>query len=447
MAFWKKSLMAQLVTYFLLLSLMITGAVAFISFWRAREALLKSVDDRLEVANTLKTDALDQWAEDRRRDILLITELPDIKTQAQILLTHRSSEPEYQAAYETLSQYLADVLKVQPNLQEVFVVNKANRVLVSTNKEQENLISVLTDYIEIQRDSGANFRSNFYPDPSTGEPRVTFRILIVGIVEGKEQTLGTLAMHMALNEIGQIIGQSAGLGETGETYLVADLSSKRVKITGKDTEATELAQNVESFGINQAMKGENKKTEAPPVTYNNYAGVPVIGNYSWVSKQDVGLLVELTEREAFRPAQELAIVVALTGLASAAFLTIGVYLIASRIAHPILIVTDVAAAIEAGSFNTEQLDSVATRADEVGLLARVFQRMAREVYAREQRLKQQVQELQIVIDEAKRESSVSEITDSDFFQDLTQKAQRLRAERNERTQRLSQRKKKKDGDS
>jgi len=77
-------------------------------------------------------------------------------------------------------------------------------------------------------------------------------------------------------------------------------------------------------------------------------------------------------------------------------------------------------------FNPENLTEVAHRADELGQLGRVFERMAAEVYAREQRLRQQVQELRIQIDEAKKDRQVAEITESDYFKDLQKKAKKLR---------------------
>lgn len=51
--------------------------------------------------------------------------------------------------------------------------------------------------------------------------------------------------------------------------------------------------------------------------------------------------------------------------------------------------TDAAAAIKAGTFDPESLSTVVARTDSLGQLARVFQRMAREVRAREADLKQQ----------------------------------------------------------
>src|SRR5437868_1827564 len=90
------------------------------------------------------------------------------------------------------------------------------------------------------------------------------------------------------------------------------------------------------------------------------------------------------------------------------------------------LVTAAAAAIKANTFQPESLDEVARRSDELGQLALVFQEMARQVYAREQQLQRQVQQLRIEIDQERRASEVAEITESDYFQQLLGKAEELR---------------------
>jgi CheY-like chemotaxis protein len=89
-------------------------------------------------------------------------------------------------------------------------------------------------------------------------------------------------------------------------------------------------------------------------------------------------------------------------------------------------VTAAAAAIKANTFQPESLDEVASRPDELGQLALVFQEMARQVYAREQQLQQQVQQLRIEIDQTRKARDVAEITESDYFQQLLGKADELR---------------------
>ena len=89
-------------------------------------------------------------------------------------------------------------------------------------------------------------------------------------------------------------------------------------------------------------------------------------------------------------------------------------------------VTAAAAAIKTDSYQPESLDEVAHRGDALGQLAQVFQEMARQVYAREQRLQRQVQQLRIEIDQAHKAREVAEITESEYFQQLLGKAEEIR---------------------
>jgi DNA-binding response OmpR family regulator len=90
-------------------------------------------------------------------------------------------------------------------------------------------------------------------------------------------------------------------------------------------------------------------------------------------------------------------------------------------------VVEAARAVENATFRPESLDAVASRDDALGQLARVFRRMAREVVAREEALKQEVRELRIEIDARRAATQVAEITETDYFQELQRKASALRA--------------------
>lgn len=94
--------------------------------------------------------------------------------------------------------------------------------------------------------------------------------------------------------------------------------------------------------------------------------------------------------------------------------------------------TAAAAALEAGSYDPDSVRKVAERDDPLGQLARVFGRMALEVIQREEALKQQVQELRIEIDNAKKAKQVAAITETDDFKLLQQKARELQRRRRNR---------------
>ena len=103
-------------------------------------------------------------------------------------------------------------------------------------------------------------------------------------------------------------------------------------------------------------------------------------------------------------------------------------LLARTIVSPILSLTNVAKLIEAGQWDKvdiARLEKIGGGA-EVGQLARIFASMTRQVYVRETDLRKQVEGLKIVIDETKRKKAVEEITDSEFFQNLSERASKIR---------------------
>ena len=88
--------------------------------------------------------------------------------------------------------------------------------------------------------------------------------------------------------------------------------------------------------------------------------------------------------------------------------------------------TAAAAQVEAGVYEPEGLDGVVARPDDLGQLARLFQRMIRQVYTREQALRQQVAELRIEIDHAHQARQVAQIVGTGYFQSLRDQARDLR---------------------
>jgi HAMP domain-containing protein len=75
---------------------------------------------------------------------------------------------------------------------------------------------------------------------------------------------------------------------------------------------------------------------------------------------------------------------------------------------------------------TRKLQQVVTRQDELGQLGQVFQRMVNEVIARQQRLRQQIRDLKIEIDESRKTKEVEQIVETDYFKDLQAKAKKFR---------------------
>jgi len=376
MKFWKKSLMARLVGYFLLLSLVTVSLVGYIAFIRAREALKQSVFDRLHAVATLKEDELNRWIDDQRRDVVFIAWLPEVRAQAGSLLSHPESDPDYQAAYALLTEYLKFLVTSTSDSAELFILDLDGNIVLSTDEAHEGQSQAEALYFIQGR---SKLTQHVYTSPLTGKPTIT---IATPLFDERKRRVGVLASHLSLARIDRLILERTGLGTSGETYVVNTSNafvSAEALFSGQ-----EFPGGVHSEGIDTAVQGIDGSG-----LYLNYVGVPVIGVYRWVDDREVALLAEMSQAEAFAPARQLAGTIVLIGSISAGLLAVGVYLLARQIARPILAITDTATQVAAGDLT--QTAPVLSE-DEVGVLARAFNQMTGQLRLLYEHLEEQVEE-------------------------------------------------------
>ncbi|MFM7888444.1 MAG: hypothetical protein ACKPCM_17520, partial [Pseudanabaena sp.] len=92
---FKKRLLLQLVGYFSILSIVTVLLVAVSANVRSRDALRRSAIDRLAVATSLKESQVTQWVDNQRRDVILMTQLPDFLMNAEVTFTKNRESPEF----------------------------------------------------------------------------------------------------------------------------------------------------------------------------------------------------------------------------------------------------------------------------------------------------------------------------------------------------------------
>ncbi|PIG95358.1 ATP-binding protein [Gloeocapsopsis sp. IPPAS B-1203] len=317
MKFWEQHLTTKVAGSFLLLSLMAVGVVGSVAFFQAREALKQAAFNRLSVAATLKEEEITRWFEDQRQDFLLVTQYPAVQRNLETLLREQN-EPQNLIVYKTLLDYLIGVTQTKPALSEIFILDRSNQIILSTDRQREGNYEILANvtYLE-QVDPGESFAPIFYVSPITHEPSVT---LATPIRDRTQVRQGVILAHLNLDRIDQIVRERTGLGTTGETYLVGSLVTQNTFISKEDTNTREFPEGVSSQGIDAAMSGVSGAG-----LYLNYAKIPVIGVYRWLNEQDLALLVEMEQEEAFAPARQLATTLVLVGLVAVAALSIGVY--------------------------------------------------------------------------------------------------------------------------
>lgn len=176
----------------------------------------------------------------------------------------------------------------------------------------------------------------------------------------------------------------------------------------------------------EALRGAEQQRE--PQNFEQGDGLTVAAPITADRTGNVigGVLVTLStahvdeqQRDDLRLAIGIAVAAVAIGLIAA---LIG----ARRVAGPVRELTAAATAVDQGSYAPGSLDPVTARRDEIGRLAQVFDQMARQVRAREERMQREIKQLSVQIDETKRRQQVAEITETDYFRDLQRRAKEMR---------------------
>jgi signal transduction histidine kinase/HAMP domain-containing protein len=125
------------------------------------------------------------------------------------------------------------------------------------------------------------------------------------------------------------------------------------------------------YGISHALQGQSGSG-----AYTNLAGVPVFGAYRWNADLQVALLAEQPQTQALAAGNTLTAMVVGATLAVALITAAIAAFVTRRLTVPIVQLTETAAWMARGDLNQEVNIN---RRDEIGILARAFNRMAAEL--------------------------------------------------------------------
>ncbi|MGQ9834337.1 MAG: cache domain-containing protein, partial [Candidatus Villigracilaceae bacterium] len=384
MRFWNKSLIARLVTYFLALSVIGVIATMLITLAIVRSLLTSSIYDRLNAVATLKENEINRWVNDQRDELSYLAVKPDLRVHVRTLSAAEEDPAKYAAAHDAILEILTRAAESHPSFSEVFLMSSVGgKVLVSTEKGNEGQYRVSDSYYTQGRlDS---YIQNVYISPQTGQPTMT---ISAPVRDADGKLLGVLATHINLDRLDSIILQRAGLGKSGETYIV-DRFNNFISVARFGERG--FPRGVHTQGIDAALRGVNGAA-----MYKNYNGIPVIGVYRWVEEREIALLAEINQSEALAPVQRVAALIILSGFTIVVLLTLGIFRLARQIAHPLLAINNAANQMATGDL--EARAPVLTE-DEIGTLAAAFNTMAGQikqlVSGLEQRVAERTVELEI----------------------------------------------------
>jgi len=328
-------------TAFLLLAIVPMSAISFIAIRRTRQDMRLELDAKLTAVAALKATQIEQWFEERRQYLALIAAHPDVSRVTSDFL----SSPSNALARAELLDLLDYWIELSPDMMALWI---------SPGPGKPPLVEVGT------------------PIPARVQ-----EFVCETPVAGGAGYLGGFLGPATLNEM---VSRSAGLGQTGEIYLVnregRALSGLAYPVRAENA--------LHSVGISAALEGKNGSG-----LYQNYAGEPVVGAYRWLPEPGIAVLAEQSQAEAFAREDALAAMLIASTLAASLLTTLLAAVVTRRFTQPIVQLTKNAVRIAGGDLS----QSVpVTRRDEIGILGRAFNIMTAELRTLYEGLEQKVAE-------------------------------------------------------
>ena len=160
--------------------------------------------------------------------------------------------------------------------------------------------------------------------------------------------IGVLAFQMPIKRLNKVMQVTAGMGETGETYVVGqDLlmrSGSRFSM-----ESTILKTRVDTVTVHKALNGETGVEVTP-----DYLGVPVLSAYA---PQDFlsarwAVMAEVDEGEVLAPVYEMRDFMLIGGAMIAVVIAAIGYFLATALSRPIVGMTDAMVRLLDGSWRS-----------------------------------------------------------------------------------------------
>jgi methyl-accepting chemotaxis protein len=317
MGFRRKSLRYWLVsaTAFALLFM----AIGLVTVHYTMQSRIDQFADRFLLLSVLRKDALQQYLDTVTAEITFWSINRDLlERQAELFETRQlytgageteAARQDYEFSLSAIHaglHTLAERFVAERGYYDFFMITPDGDVLYTVEKEADYGTNLLTGP---WRDTGlsdvfqralalASEGHVVFSDfeayaPSQDAPAM---FMARAMVNPEGRVLGVLAMQLPTDRIRDIMQFTAGMGESGETYLVGEDLLMRSDSRFRE-ESTILQAKVDTESVRRALSGESGTLFTP-----DYRGVPVLSAYSDLKVDDFrwAVMAEIDRDEVLR---------------------------------------------------------------------------------------------------------------------------------------------------
>ncbi len=285
---------------FFVLTLVGTTTISFYNYQTANEILINQVENHLKTTVQSRADHLDTFLDGLEKLALQMSQSVVIN---KLLMTNKTDEV-YDSRLKDVMIRLNDSTRVNPQIYDIFILDKFGFVTVSNIDERVLLNRSDAKYFIYGREHvyiHDAYISRFFK----GQPSIA---VATPVYSETGESLGVIVIRINLDVLNTITTDRTGLGETGEIYLV---NKDKLLITpSRFMDYSILVQTVDTENLKGCFSiqksGEHKNYE-PAMSFVDYRGEEVIGAHEYIQKMQWCLLAKIDKSEVFAQQRKLFI--------------------------------------------------------------------------------------------------------------------------------------------
>jgi len=419
--FLEKSLRKKIAIYYSGLSFLILVLVAGSAYILARSSLKQSMINQLGLAVSLKEKEINQWFSLQLEDVFLLAQFPQVVESIDSLLKAQNINLEMvdndndRDHHIEIKNILNKITELKSNIKIASVVSNQGIVLVSTNPLLEKTyqpLGHLTTYVTNPTDP---INPIFYNSIITQNKAITF---VSPIFNEDNRRIAYISIELDLSEVDGFLQQGDNYKWEKNIYLIGRIGGRNTFVNSLNLEPEARQFSIHSLAIDSVLEGQNGSG-----LYINHQNVPVLGLYRWLEDKNMGLVAEVSQKQAFNLAEELAQQIFIIGCILLVIILIIIYIISGKLVKPITEMSEAAIKISQGDLDCTV--PVVSK-DEIGKLAKSFNVMTEKLRHSFYELELINEELQIKIDELRKANQVAEKANQVKSEFISQMSHELR---------------------
>ena len=346
---------------FLLLAIVPLSLLAFLTYYQIERDTSQKVVSSLEVVVSLKEAHLIDWVWGYERELALLADALDQQT-------------------DPVAE-MAAVQALDPTLTGLILVDRQTGQLIASTDDTWNAPESIDPLLTDEKGLVIALAPPEYREP----------LLAISYPHDGRQLIALPGW----DTLQRIVAASESSAEGSTTYIV--MSNGWIL----SEEGLEFAPTGGSKGLPQGIAGILQQKDGSGA-YEDLSGQPVFGAYRWNPALNMGILAEQSQHQALQMGNTMTALVVGATLVVALVTAAIAALVTRRVTQPIVQLTETAAWMARGNLNQQVTVS---RNDEIGVLARAFNRMAAELRVLYENLEAKVAERTMQLEAANEQTS------------------------------------------